>query len=85
MLIFKLHKVHEQTRKSVRNKKRKNKKTQEKTNPYLQPMVVCKKVTMPVTKIIVEIMWLRAGSSSAIQRAGVRINGMDTMAPIIVK
>jgi len=38
-----------------------------------------------VTKIIVEITWLLAGSSSAMQRAGVRMKGIETMAPIIVK
>ena len=48
-------------------------------------MDVCKKVTNPVTKIIVETMWLLAGSSSAIQSAGVKMKGIETIAPIIVK
>lgn len=52
---------------------------------YLQPKVFWMNVTMPVTKIIVDIMWPLAGSSSFIQRAGVRINGIETIAPIIVK
>lgn len=52
---------------------------------YLQPNVVCMNVTIPVTKIIVEIMWLLDGSSSAMHSAGVRMNGIETIAPIIVK
>lgn len=52
---------------------------------YLHPIVVWINVTKPVTKIIVEIIWLLAGSSSVMQRAGVRMKGIETIAPIIVK
>jgi len=42
-------------------------------------------VTIAVTKIIVDIMCPRAGSSSFMHNAGVKINGIDTIAPIIVR
>lgn len=49
------------------------------------PHVAWKYVTMPVTKIIVDIIMPRLGSSSDMQSAGVSINGIDTIAPIMVR
>lgn len=49
------------------------------------PHVHCMNVTMPVTNIMVDIISPRAGSSSLMHRAGVKMNGIETIAPIMVK
>lgn len=55
------------------------------TSGSLHPHVHWIKVTMPVTKIIVDIIEPRAGSSFSMHSAGVSMNGIDTIAPIMVK
>ncbi len=52
---------------------------------YLTPTVHCSNVTMPDTKMMVETMVLRAGSSSSMHSAGVKMNGNDMVLPIIVR
>ena len=51
---------------------------------HLTPNVTCKRVTIPLTKNKVDMIYPLAGSSSEMQRSGVKMNGIDTVAPNIV-
>lgn len=50
----------------------------------LVPKVLCRRVTIPETNIIVEIIWALAGSSSKMHMAGHRIKGTETVPPAII-
>jgi hypothetical protein len=52
---------------------------------YLTPNVVCKSVTIPETKNIVEMMYPLAGSVSSMHIAGQMIKGIATVLPNIVR
>ena len=52
---------------------------------YLIPKVLCKKVTIPLTKNSVEMIYPLAGSSDGIQSKGQIKTGIETVPPSIVK
>ena len=51
---------------------------------HLTPNVTCKRVTIPLTKNKVDMIYPLAGSSSEMHKSGVNMNGIDTVEPNIV-